>query len=277
MAETTHKPKRKDLVRVISRRDHRYYFVRAIYPPGGSYGTRSQRGCQLVVMIQGHARIEINGEAVLLREGEGILMHPGWRLLYHFSEAEPSTHTGCQVETSVLSKAERKLLEGVRGPHSLPAAIHTLIGEGLAAPLVAGAERQASQALLAKACLLRFAAHVKESPGADRPPHPAVQRSMQLLEHTPFELKTARDVAERCGVSVSTLWQLYRQKCGESPSAMLWRIKTEHAVQLIRSTGLTLGEIAQQSGFANPFHLSRSVKNLTGLPPRELRRIEWAR
>jgi AraC-like DNA-binding protein len=55
----------------------------------------------------------------------------------------------------------------------------------------------------------------------------------------------------------------------------LWRIKAEHAVQMIRFTGLNLGEIAAQTGFANPFHLTCSVKKVTLLSLRELRRVEW--
>jgi AraC-like DNA-binding protein len=104
-----------------------------------------------------------------------------------------------------------------------------------------------------------------------------LQRARQVLETVPFELKTAGELAARAGVSVSRLRQLYREQGGESPSAVLWRIKAEHAVRMIRFTGLNLGEIAVQTGFANPFHLSRSVKKLTGLSPRELRRVEWVR
>jgi AraC-like DNA-binding protein len=128
---------------------------------------------------------------------------------------------------------------------------------------------------VAKACLLRFGAHVLEAPGARHPLHPAMGRAMETLEREAVELRTASDLSERCGISVSRLRQLFSEAGKESPSAMLWRIKTEHAVRMIRSTGLTLGEIAEQSGFSNPFHLSRCVKMLTGHPPRELRRIEW--
>lgn len=275
-ARDAHKRNLRPAVRAVFRGDDRYCFVRAVYAPGGSYGTRRQRGYQLVAMLQGNARIQIGDETVMLREGEGILMQPGWRLLYLFSEEQTSLHTACQVEPSALTTRERRLLSGLRGTHPLPAAIHTLIGEGLAAPPVVGLAFHAAQLLVAKACLLRFAAHVTGSPGTDSPPHPALHRSLQLLETAPFELKTAGEMAARSGISISRLRQLYREKGGESPSAMLWRIKAEHAVRMIRSTGLSLGEIAAQSGFANPFHLSRSVKKLTGLPPRELRRIEWA-
>lgn len=54
---------------------------------------------------------------------------------------------------------------------------------------------------------------------------------------------------------------------------MIWRLKTGLAVQLLRATGLTLAEVADQCGFANAFHLSRCVKERTGLSPRALRKV----
>ena len=270
------KPESNQVVRADFRGDERYYFVRASYAPGGSYGTRRQRGYQLVAMLQGHAHIQIEAETVTLRQGQGILVQPGWRLLYLFSKDQTSIHTGCQVEPAAFASPERRLLSGVRGAHSLPAAIHTLIGEGLAAPPVVSHCFHSAQLLMAKACLLRFAAHVMGEPGTASPPHAAYQRSRHLLETVPFELKTADELATRSGVSVSRLRQLFREQGSESPSVLLWRIKAEHAVRMVRFTGLSLGEIAAQTGFANPFHLSRSIKKLTGLPPREIRSIEWA-
>ncbi|MFZ4683855.1 MAG: helix-turn-helix domain-containing protein [Terrimicrobiaceae bacterium] len=262
-------------VRAVFRGDERCTFVRAIYEPGGSYGPHRQRAHQLVVMLQGEAVVQMQRGSIVLREGEGILAQPGWRVFYQFSREQQSIHTGCQVEGSCLSKSERLLLAGVRGVHPVPAAVHTLIGEGLASPATGGKHFFAAMVLLAKACLLRFAAHVLESPGSGSPLHPALGRALEVLQREPVELHTAGELAERCGVSVSRLRQLFREAGKDSPSALLWQIKTGLAVRMIRSTGLTLGEIADQSGFANPFHLSRSVKKLTGLPPRELRRVEW--
>lgn len=202
-------------------------------------------------------------------------MQPGWQVFYQFDEEERTIHTGCQLERACLTGNERRLLAEVRGIHPVPAAVHILIGEGLASPITAGTQLYAAMALMAKACLLRFAANVFESPGSGHPLHPALRRALQILEADPAVLNTAGDLAGRCGISVSRLRQLFRESGRGSPSVILWRIKTEHAVRMIRSTGLTLGEIAVQSGFANAFHLSRSVKKLTGVSPRELRHIEW--
>ena len=88
-------------------------------------------------------------------------------------------------------------------------------------------------------------------------------------------LRSAEDLARRCGISAAQLRAICRRQGGESPSRMIWRLKVEHAIQLLRSTGLTVGEIAVDCGYANPFHLSRAVKKHTGHAPRDLRRLEW--
>jgi len=184
-------------------------------------------------------------------------------------------HTWCQVGAGLPNTMERRTLSLVTGVHPVPAAIHLLIEEGLSVPLIVGPRLHDAMASLSKTCILRFAAHVLES-GQKRPPsHPALQFALELLASNPVEIRTASELARRCGISLSRLRQLFHETGGESPSSMLWRLKGNHAIQMIRSTGLALAQIAEQCGFANPFHLSRWVKNWTGHSPRELRRIEW--
>ncbi len=134
-------------------------------------------------------------------------------------------------------------------------------------------------AALARACLLRFAAYAgsQEHQNASAPLHPAVQRALDIAGDDFAELHSAEDLARRVGISASRLRALCRDAESESPSALIWRHKVEHAIQLIRSTGLTLGEIADDCGYANPFHLSRSVRQHTGYSPRRLRQGEWRR
>ena len=55
---------------------------------------------------------------------------------------------------------------------------------------------------------------------------------------------------------------------------MIWRLKSDQAVQLIRATGLTLAKVAEQCSFSNAFHLSTCVKDRTGIAPCELRKTE---
>lgn len=259
--------------------NQRYLFGRTAYPPGGRYGPRIQSVFQLVVLLQGSLRVTVDNAVHDLAPGEAILQHPGPRELYHFSPDAESIHTWCHVAPEFLSLADRRLFRRVRGVHPASSAIHLLIGEGLAARHPRSSELHDAMAALARACLLRFAADTCIPEHSDNvpPPHPALQRARDLAAAHYAEIRSAQDLARRVGISASRLRTLCHEARSESPSAMIWRLKVEHAIQLIRSTGLTLGEIAEDCGYANPFHLSRSVHRHTGHSPRQLRQIEWKR
>lgn len=256
--------------------EEKYLFGKAIYAPGGHCGPRIQPDFQLVVLIRGSLRVTVNGVVYDLAPGEAILQHPSGSESYRFSTEVESTHTWCQVAPGVLSPEDRGLLLRTHGVAQAPSSIHLLIEEGLAIQGLGSEELHYAMAALSRACLLRFAAHIiaRDHRNATAPLHPALEKALDIASVHYAEIRSAEDLAQRVGISASRLRALCREARGESPSDMIWRLKLEHAIQLIRSTGLTLGEIAEDCGYANPFHLSRSVLRHTGYAPRQLREVE---
>lgn len=275
------KPAEKRLV-LLHRSDTRgewekYLFGKATYFPGGRFGPSVQRFYQLIVLVAGSLRISVGDKNYDLEPGDAILQHPGRREFYRFSEKSGSEHTWYHVAPELLSPQDRKRLRGLEGVHRAPPSVHMLIGEGLASAGDTPDMHEAMQAV-GRAALLLFAAHARRV--AQRyaaPLHPALERALEIAATHYAELRSAQDLARRAGISAAQLRSLCRQSRGESPTEMIWRLKVEHAIQLIRSTGLTLGEIATQCGYTNPFHLSRSVRKHTGRSPRALRQWEWNR
>jgi transcriptional regulator GlxA family with amidase domain len=257
----------------------RYVFGKTVYPREGHCGPRVQRDYQLIILISGHVRITVDKTVYELRPGEGVLLCPGHREFFRFSEKEESEHSWCQVAPELLSREDKRLLRSAGGVHNVPASVHLLIEEGLAVRHHGNEELHDAMQALARACLLRQAAHARslERKGSSAPLHPALERALEMGATHYAELRSAEDLAARAGISANQLRSLCRQAGRESPSDMIWRLKVEHAIQMIRSTGLTLGEIAESCGYANPFHLSRSVKKATGYSPRRLRQEEWNR
>lgn len=254
----------------------RALFGKAVYFPGGHNGPRIQNSFQLVVLLGGSLRVTVEETPHELAPGDALLLHPGRREYFQFSATRESEHSWCQVAPGCLSRGDKRLLATAEGVRKAPSAVHVLIEEGLST----GHDEEAAlgEAMLAmgRACLLRFAAEVRLLDRRESaPPHPALERAQEVAEVHFAELHSAEELARRVGVSVSQLRALCRQAGRESPSDMIWRLKAEHAIQMLRSTGFTLGEISEACGYANPFHLSRSVKARTGLSPRHLRRGEW--
>ena len=254
-----------------------YTFGKTTYLPNGSCGPRVQENYQLIVLLKGSLRLTADRVVYDLNPGDAILKRPGQREFFRFSSTENSVHTWCEVKPHRLTRVERRLLNAAGGVFQAPSAVHVLIEEGLA--VRDQEEMTEAMAALARACLLRFAQHVQSirPRGTEAPPHPAYVRAREAASAHYAELHDANDLAQRAGVSATQLRSLFRRHGSESPSRMIWRLKVEHAIQLLRSTGLTLGEVAAHCGYANPFHLSRAVKKHTGYSPRDMRRHEWKR
>jgi AraC-like DNA-binding protein/mannose-6-phosphate isomerase-like protein (cupin superfamily) len=73
-------------------------------------------------------------------------------------------------------------------------------------------------------------------------------------------------------LSPSHFSEIFAREVGTPPATYLRQIRLEHAQMLLRTTSLTMTEIAQQSGFGDSAQLSHAFKAALGLTPREYRR-----
>lgn len=254
------------------RGDQSCFFGRARYRPGGSCGPRVQHHFQIIILLQGSMHLRLDGSPLVVPSGHGILLAPGHSEMMRFPGSRGAVHTWCEIHPRLLSPAERRILRSSREPHPVSESVHRLIDEGLSFPVPSGSADLLTLCALARACMLRFSSDaLRQSSSSHSSRHPAVVRALQILFDPALSLSSASDLALRSGISLSRLRQLFRDAGLEAPSSLLWRHKAERAIQLIHSTGLSLAEISAQCGYANPFHLSRSVKQHTGLSPRALR------
>jgi AraC family L-rhamnose operon regulatory protein RhaS len=83
-------------------------------------------------------------------------------------------------------------------------------------------------------------------------------------------------IARRVGVSPQYLVRLFKRSYNVSPVQHLWNLRAEKGAFLLRQTGLSVGEIAYQCGYTNPFHFSRHVKAKYGHSPSDLRKLKRA-
>ncbi|MDX2079982.1 MAG: helix-turn-helix domain-containing protein [Terrimicrobiaceae bacterium] len=257
-------------IHVVHRSDEVSHFVRAVYPAGGVYGPHFHDSYLLVVVVEGSLRLELGDHVREVAAGEATLTRAGLTATYRFAIDRDTVHTACQVMPVALSRAERTVLDDLTGVFPISASVQALIELALAVPR-AGALFQAAAKQLGRACLLHYAGDCEQHRRSPKPLHPAVIRALDLLRTEAASITNTAQLASRSGLSASRLRQLFRVADLASPSKALWRARTDHAIRLLQQTGLSLAEIAAQSGFADPFHLSRVVKRETGYSPRSLR------
>lgn len=267
-------PKTVDAHHAKSRGSDLHMFGRSVYLPGGWHRARRENVYFLITILEGSVEIECDGRRRQLKSGEGVILPPRGMEFFRFDPDVKSVHHWCMIASNLTNQKERELFRLAERPSRVPASVNILIEEGLSIPVNAGPHLNLAMQTLAKACLLRFAAHASDSIPTQQPRHQALQRALETVSMNPAKFRSAEELAIHCGISYSRLRKLFQDDQGESPTAMIWRLKTDQAVQLIRATGLTLAEVADQCGFSNAFHLSRCVKDRTGIAPRELRKIE---
>jgi len=69
-------------------------------------------------------------------------------------------------------------------------------------------------------------------------------------------------------VSLATLCRRYHAETGEAPINARLRMRIE-IVKALLLKGQTLKTIAAETGFCDPYHLSKTFKKATGLSPRQ--------
>jgi AraC-like DNA-binding protein len=122
-----------------------------------------------------------------------------------------------------------------------------------------------------------------DRPGGEPPAWWSAQRdpvagdALRLLHADPAAPWTVSSLADRIGVSRSTLAKRFAELVGEPPLTYLtrWRM-TLAADLLIERRAATVAEVAAAVGYSDPFGFSAAFKRIRGVNPSEFRRAAAA-
>ena len=99
-----------------------------------------------------------------------------------------------------------------------------------------------------------------------RDKYACIRTGIQLLEQD-SDLSLSQ-IAAKCGVSDCYFRRLFRQYSGESPMDFRQRLRIERAKQLLLSDEqYTVSEVAQELGFSDVYHFSKTFKKHCGVSP----------
>lgn len=101
-----------------------------------------------------------------------------------------------------------------------------------------------------------------------RDKYACIRPGIQMLEQD-SDLSLS-EIAAKCGVSDCYFRRLFRQYSGESPMDFRQRLRIERAKQLLLSDEqYTVSEVAQELGFSDVYHFSKTFKNYCGESPKK--------
>ena len=104
--------------------------------------------------------------------------------------------------------------------------------------------------------------------------HHRIQRAVSLIEANFASRVSREEMARAAGLSISHFSKLFTQCMGISPHQYLLRCRLRHGKKLMLTLeqGLSIAEVACESGFADQAHFSRHFRRAYSVSPLAFRR-----
>jgi AraC-like DNA-binding protein len=144
--------------------------------------------------------------------------------------------------------------------------------------------RRPHHELVVRAVLLEVTARVlralREFGAGDAPPPSRalrpnwyVQRVIDYVQtHHGSEVKLP-EISRSVGLSPYYLTTLFRRYTGHTVMNYVGEVRVRAALALLRNTGLSVTEVAQRAGYADPYYFTRVFKAREGCSPQAYRRL----
>jgi AraC family transcriptional regulator of arabinose operon len=105
--------------------------------------------------------------------------------------------------------------------------------------------------------------------------HPAVICAKEMIHQQFAKELLLEDIAKASMKTPEHLIRIFRRDEGMTPMQYLWLYRVRQGIALLKSTGLHIGEIAEQVGFKTSYHFARTIKRHTGKTPSEIRKESY--
>jgi len=101
--------------------------------------------------------------------------------------------------------------------------------------------------------------------------HNPVEQSIAWMKTKLSSMVNLKMLADHVSLSVSHYAAIFQQKAHNSPINYFIFLKMQHACMLLENTKLSVKQIAGELGYNDPFHFSRTFKNVMGISPKVFR------
>ncbi|MEM8857862.1 MAG: AraC family transcriptional regulator [Chloroflexota bacterium] len=246
---------------------------RAHYPPGGTFGPRQMKYWSLITVLKGHVKFLVDGQTYNAGPHTAFLSHPGTREFYECARSGETEHTWVRFQLNGMTQIMYEQFLSLPRPITLSEKFHSRTLEVLR--LTGGdhlRHTEQAQAMALNLFWLYVADAEQIQRGKQAPPAVlAVNLAQEYIHNNLFDPLTVADIAAGAAISPSQLTRLFRSKLDLTPMAYVWMVRTQHGIELLQNTGLSIGMIAHQCGFKSQAHFTRRIKKQTGLAPGEIR------
>jgi len=246
-----------------------------VYPPGGTYGPLRYREIQLVLLHSGSMEVEVDGVPYKVFPGQVLLLLPGENVYIAFDKSGQSRHRWITLNLKEYGPDSNNRLRAM--PRILPISepMNRLVDLSVMQHRTDFPEYRNVANALGLAAIRLYAAESERSDALIA--NPVIRKVKSFIHENMAKPFSMKEIADHANVSASHLVRIFKHAEQTTPIQYLWNYRVERSLDLLRTTGLSIGEIAEQCGFKSRYHYSRSVKSFTGKSASEIRTLHWKR
>ena len=227
-------------------------------------------------VARGRGSVKLQGRTHSLQPGRLFSYGPGVRQDITTSRKEPLVKYFVDFSGREALRLLRScnLAPGTAGQVALPHEIETVFDELIRCGC-SGTRHSAELCTRFLECLALKIADSRAPLGRVESLAFATYRQARQHIQQKFErLKTLQQIAAECHVSAPYLCRLFRRYDHRSPYQYLLFLKMNRAAKLLGQPGALVKQVAEATGFEDPFHFSRSFKGVFGVSPDVFRRLQ---
>lgn len=238
--------------------------------PGHTWGPGVRDHYLIHLVVSGKGVYQVGGVSHTLQEGDLFLVKPNQLITYAADESDPWEYYWVGFNGACASKLVQQMpfsdarpVHHCKDLHAVREALYNIY-------LSRGPEPQCEA--LMTGYLYIFMAHMMKE-ARDTMPNVGSSSSQYVLaaiKYIQFNYShdiSVDDIAKAVGVSRSHLYRVFMSNVGQSPIDYLTNYRVGEACSLLKSSNLSIAEIAVSVGFFDQFYFSRVFKKVKGVPP----------
>ncbi len=97
-------------------------------------------------------------------------------------------------------------------------------------------------------------------------------KALRFIRENPARSIRVNELARMAGLSRRTLEQRFQSLLGRSPASEIRRVRISHAIELLQRTNLSVGAVAERSGFSSPEYMASVFRNQLASTPLDYRK-----
>ncbi|WP_372629335.1 helix-turn-helix domain-containing protein [Cohnella sp.] len=235
----------------------------------GSYRIDRPRSAVSTIeyIVRGRGTVRIDSKEFYPNAGDTYFLHQGQDHLYFSDKDDPWVKIWVNVKGELLTDLIRRY--GLEGCYHIPGFYSMDYLQRIVRNAQAGGDNSALNCTLAvHELIIKLNEHLHA---------PAIRsdaaKLKTYLDYRVSENVSLSELAAVVGKSESQTIRLFKRQYGVTPYHYHLQLKLDFAQKLLRSTGMTVREVAAHLSFADEFYFSNLFKKKVGIAPIHFRKM----